>query len=172
MEQEHPKCGVPLNSQCSQVLRGVHAPHRNFAMWLPTELNETHMLSSSVTTRKAETMNRCTELLVAMSVLVLLAISSGCGQATASASSQIDPESTVPVQIQVEEMNCAIYCKATVENTLFIQPGVAHVQVDFDSKIATCMVDPEQFDSSKALAALEDSRYPGKLLATANGLNK
>ena len=106
-------------------------------------------------------------VLALVPVVALIVVGSGCGQATSTAAtgSEIDPASTTEVKFEVEGMNCAVYCKATVENALFVQPGVADVQVDFDTKIATCTVDPEQFNADKAIKALDEASYPGKLLA-------
>lgn len=42
-------------------------------------------------------------------------------------------------------------------------PGVKQVQVDFDKKQATLLVNPQEFDESRTAAALEQIGFGGKV---------
>ena len=104
---------------------------------------------------------------------VLLVLAAGCGQAPpptgpaaeattpdveisipeVSVSTTV-PENTTLVSFSVPGMSCPEGCVAVVRSTLEQVPGVATVDVDFETKTATCKVDPHSFDAQTALAKL------------------
>ncbi len=63
------------------------------------------------------------------------------------------------VAFSVPDMMCPEGCGVKVKEILSEQPGAKDVIVDFDSKTATVAVDPGQFDSTAAVAALVDHQF-------------
>jgi len=56
-----------------------------------------------------------------------------------------------------------------VRDTLTPLPGVTNVDVDFPNRIATCTIDPDQFDTEGAIAKLADAGYPeAKVISATN----
>jgi copper chaperone CopZ len=104
-------------------------------------------------------------------VFTLLAV--GCGEAPppvgpAAEATTPEVEVTIPdvtvsepvadgttlVSFKVPGMSCPQGCVAVVRSTLEQVPGVAKVDVNFDSKTATLNVHPDSFDAQVALAKL------------------
>ncbi len=97
--------------------------------------------------------------------LVGLLIAVGCqkDQAAAPAAPVQTVSMTVPdgatlVSFDVPDMTCEGCC-AHVQETLAAMEGVGECQVDLDSKTATCVIYPDEFQQEMALAKLADEGY-------------
>ncbi len=69
------------------------------------------------------------------------------------------------VKVSVPGMTCAQGCPPVVKSTLAHCGGVKNVEVDFDSKMATVSVTPEEFDGQAAIDALAGVGFEGSALA-------
>jgi copper chaperone CopZ len=106
-------------------------------------------------------------------LLVLTLCAAGCGQAPPptgpaaeattpeveitipeAGASVATPENTTLVSFKVPGLACPEGCVAVVRSELEQVPGVAKVEVNFDSKTATCNVNSDCFDAQAALAKL------------------
>lgn len=63
-------------------------------------------------------------------------------------------EELAKLEFSVPAMACEINCPPAVRKTLEDLPGVARVEVDFNTKTATCQVDQSKFDTNGAIASL------------------
>jgi copper chaperone CopZ len=73
-----------------------------------------------------------------------------------------DSGSTVNLQVvnfSVPGMHCEFACVPKVRKVLEALPGVAEVQVDLPSKVATVRCEEGKFDAAAAVAALVDVRF-------------
>jgi len=68
------------------------------------------------------------------------------------------------VTFEVPDMMCQYSCVAAVKTALTAQPGVKEVQVDFEAKQATVVVDQAVFDGEAALASLVDYQFTNSKL--------
>ncbi|MES1945146.1 Periplasmic mercury ion-binding protein [Salinisphaera sp. PC39] len=65
------------------------------------------------------------------------------------------------VTLRVDNMTCAM-CPVTVRKALERVEGVQSAKVDFESKIATVIYDPERATVSDLTAATTNAGYPSK----------
>lgn len=97
--------------------------------------------------------------------LVGLLITAGCNKEEAAAPtapvqtvSMSVPDGATLVSFDVPDMTCEGCC-AHVKETLAAMDGVGECQVDLDSKTATCVIFPDEFQQEMALAKLADEGY-------------
>ena len=90
-----------------------------------------------------------------LSTLLLLA--TGCGE-TVTDTGVADDAITQTVAISVPSIVCE-NCAAGVCKTLERTPGVAAVEVDVETKVATVEFNERVFDAKEALANLTDAGY-------------
>jgi len=55
-----------------------------------------------------------------------------------------------------------------VKDSLSSLPGVANVTIDFPNKIAHCKINPDEFETEKAMEALAGIGFPATLVKNAN----
>ena len=104
-------------------------------------------------------------LLSAIAALATVSLSNGNKPAAdpAAASTPTPIASTETVVFSVPDMSCEIVCAPTVRKTLAAIPGVEKVETNLDDHTATILFSDE-FDETKALAALEGAGYPAKAI--------
>ncbi len=47
-----------------------------------------------------------------------------------------------------------------MREALLQSPGVTDVTIDIDSQTATCTIKPDEFDSAKSIASLDEAGFP------------
>lgn len=84
---------------------------------------------------------------------------------TAEAPAAALPANAQLVSFSVPGMTCAEGCAPIVKETLEDLPGVLQVNVDFETKTATCALEEsQQLDSDAALAALAEAGFKDSAL--------
>lgn len=99
-------------------------------------------------------------------VAALLLALSGCGSSeTAAPQASADSAKNVNlISFTVPGMTCPHGCVAKVRETLATLPGVEKVEVDFESKTATCTLGGSDFDSGAAVKALAEAGFDESVL--------
>lgn len=63
------------------------------------------------------------------------------------------------VKLELQNMTCAM-CKFTIKKALQGEAGVEKAEVDYDSKTATVVFDPQKTSSAALIKATTDVGYP------------
>ena len=101
---------------------------------------------------------------IALSALAVLA--AGCQSKHSAVPEESSVQATPTVAFTVPDMMCEYSCVEQVKKALAAQPGVKDVEVDFESKRATVVVDRNQFDAAAAIATLVDYQFTNSQLVT------
>lgn len=86
-----------------------------------------------------------------------------------SAAPAVDANVPAPgklITLNVKGMSCPIGCPPQVKSALGGVEGVTRVEVDYEKKQALVVVEREDFDASRLLAALASTQFKESSLAT------
>ncbi len=87
----------------------------------------------------------------------------GMVPAVSAQTAQVAQKNTMqPVTLDVQNMTCAL-CKFTIKKALQAVAGVRDVNVDFKSKTAQVVFDPEQTNTDALIKATTEAGYPATL---------
>ena len=104
---------------------------------------------------------KCCVMLSALAALV-----AGCQGEHFIQPTTSDIEATPTIAFAVPDMMCQYSCVEQVKKALGSQPGVKEVEVDFETKLATVVVDRKQFDAEAAIATLVDYQFTNSQLVS------